>query len=213
MMKLLIFGATGKTGLHLVQQALALGHQVTVFVRNPACFPVRHANLKTIPGDILDPRSVKHAIHGHDAVLSSIDPPAHKIGTVCSLGTQNIVIAMQKAGVKRFIAQAALGYGDSRKTLDRTPFFFRYIIVPFILRKGFADHALQEEYIKQSGLDWVIARPGNLTDGPLTGAYRHGFSASDKKIKVKISRADTADFMLKQLTSDLYLWKTPGLSY
>ena len=212
-MKLLIFGATGKTGIQLVQQALEQGHQVTAFVRNPANFPLQHDNLKIVKGDVLEPRNVEHSIYGHDAVLSAIGSPANKVGTIRSQGTLNIVVAMKKAGVRRFISQASLGYGDSRKTLDRTPFWFKYLIVPFMLRKGFADHALQEEYIKQSGLDWVIARPGNLTDGPRTGAYRHGFAVNDKKIKVKISRADVADFMLKQITSDTYLHKTPGLSY
>ena len=120
---------------------------------------------------------------------------------------------MEKNGIRRFICQTSLGYGDSRKVLDQTPFYFKYIIVPFILRKGFADHELQESYIKSSQLDWVIVRPGNLTDDKHTGKYRHGFAATDKKIKVKISRADVADFMLKQLTNDIYLHKTPGLSY
>lgn len=120
---------------------------------------------------------------------------------------------MEKVGIKRFICQTSLGYGDSIKVLDRTPFYFKHIIVPFLLKKGFADHALQEEYIKQSRLDWVIARPGNLTNDVFTGQYRQGFAATDKNIKVKISRADVADFMLKQLTEDTYLHKTPGLSY
>lgn len=82
-----------------------------------------------------------------------------------------------------------------------------------LLRKAFADHVLQEEYVKQSRLDWTIVRPGAFTDGALTGEYRHGFSATDKGITLKISRADVADFMLKQLVDETYLHATPGLSY
>lgn len=212
-MKLLIFGATGGTGLKLVEQALEKGYMVTAFARNPQKLPIQHPKLRIIQGDVMNLTSVINAMLGQDAVLSSIGAPANKTGTVRSTGTKNIIQAMEKAGIKRFICQTSLGYGDSIKVLDSTPFYFKHIIVPFLLKKGFADHALQEEYIKQSQLDWVIARPGNLTNNGLTGKYRQGFAATDKKIKVKISRADVADFMLKQLTEDTYLHKTPGLSY
>ncbi len=211
--KLLIFGATGGTGRQLVEQALAQGYAVTAFARNPAAIPTKHVNLTIVQGDVMDCASVERAVQGQDIVLSAIGSPANKIGTVRSDGTRTIIRAMEKAGVRRFICQTSLGYGDSRDVLDRTPFYFKHLIVPFILRKGFADHALQEDYIKQSQLDWVIVRPGNLTDGNRTGVYRHGFPATDKAVKVKVSRADVADFMLKQVRDDTYLGKTPGISY
>jgi putative NADH-flavin reductase len=212
-MKLLIFGATGATGRQLVEQALEQGHTVTAFVRNPAAIGIQHNNLRIVQGDVLNPASVQQAMDNHEAVLSAIGMPANKTGTLRSAGTLNIIRAMEKAGIRRLISMASLGYGDSRQTLDQTGFFFKYIIVPFVLKKGFADHALQEEYIKQSKLDWTIVRPGNLTDGPLTGVYKHGFAANDKTIRVKVSRADVADFMLKQLADGRYLKKTPGVSY
>jgi len=212
-MNILIFGSTGGTGRQLVEQALKQGYTVTAFARNPENLQLKNPRLQTIQGDVMDLSSVENAMQNQDAVLSSIGSPANKIGTVRSTGTKNIIQAMEKTGIRRFICQTSLGYGDSRKVLDQTPFYFKYIIVPFILRKGFADHELQESYIKNSQLDWVIVRPGNLTDDNHTGDYRHGFAATDKKIKVKISRADVADFMLKQLTNDTYLHKTPGLSY
>lgn len=212
-MKVVIFGASGGTGTQLVEQALAQGHTVKAFVRNPAKFQLRHPQLSVFQGDILDPVAVEHAVKDQEAVLSAIGSPANKIGKIRSQGTQNIILAMQKAGVRRLVCQTSLGYGDSRKVLDSTPFYFKYLIVPFILKKGFADHALQEEHIKRSQLDWVIVRPGNLTDGVRTGTYQHGFSPATPHLKVKISRADVAEFMLKQLTTDTYLRKTPGLSY
>jgi putative NADH-flavin reductase len=212
-MKLIIFGATGGTGIHLVTQALAQGHTVTAFVRDPGKLPIRHSHLSIFQGDVMDPAAVSLAVKDQEAVLSALGSPANKIDTIRSQGTQNILKAMKQAGIKRFICQTSLGYGDSIKVLDRTPFYFKYLIVPFILRKGFADHALQESYIKESSLDWVIVRPGNLTDGPLTSTYRHGFPANDPKLKVKVARADVAEFMLQQLTASTYLRKTPGISY
>lgn len=212
-MKLIIFGATGGTGKQLVEQALEQGHLVTAFVRDPSKLGVMHSNLTIAKGDIMNPSSITSAMQGQDVVLCAIGAPANKTGKIRSDGTKNIIQAMKATGVKRLICQTSLGYGDSKKLLDQTPFIFKYIIVPFFLRKGFADHALQEEYIKQSQLDWIIARPGNLTDDAHTGNYQHGFPATAKNLQVKISRADVADFMLKQLTQNTYLRKTPGLSY
>ncbi|MFM2312945.1 MAG: hypothetical protein RLZZ04_2221 [Cyanobacteriota bacterium] len=83
----------------------------------------------------------------------------------------------------------------------------------FLLRQVFADHVLQEDYVKQSHLDWIIVRPSAFVDGNRTGEYRHGFPGTDKISKLEISRADVADFMVKQLTDDSYLHKTPAVSY
>ena len=82
-----------------------------------------------------------------------------------------------------------------------------------LLRFACADHVRQEHHVAQSNLDWINVRPAAFTDGNRTGAYRHGFPSSDRTVALKISRADVADFMLKQLTDKDYLHKTPGLSY
>ena len=127
-----------------------------------------------------------------------------------SEGTKNIVRAMEKVGVKRFVCESSLGIGDSKGQLGP---LFNYFVIPVLLRNIFADKEIQEQVIKQSNLDWVIVRPGRLTNGPRTGNYKSGFSTTDKSIQAKISRADVADFMLQQLTAEAYLKKTPGLSY
>jgi hypothetical protein len=130
--------------------------------------------------------------------------------TALSDGTRNIVRAMEKLGVKRFVCESSLGIGDSKGQLGA---LYNYLIIPVLLRNIFADKEVQEKLIKESLLDWVIVRPAHLTNGPHTGKYRSGFTAGDKSIQAKISRADAADFMLQQLGSDDYLRKTPGASY
>lgn len=212
-MKLIVFGATGGTGKHIVEQALEQGHVVTAFVRDPSKVDIMHSNLTIAKGDIMNVATIIPAMQGQEAVLCAIGAPANKTGKIRSDGTKNILQAMKATGVKRLICQTSMGYGDTKKFLDQTPFIFKYIIVPFILKKAFADHAVQEEYIKQSQLDWTIARPANLTDDARTGNYKHGFPVTEKKLKMKISRADVADFMLKQLTTNTYLHKTVSLSY
>ena len=209
-MKVLIFGSTGGTGRELVKQALEQGHTVTAQVRNPDKIEdIKHERLKVVQGDVLDPNTVKRATAGQDAVFSAIGAGAERT-TLREDGTRNIVDAMQKTGVNRLICLSSLGVGDSRSNLS---FFTKYFIVSVFLRYAFADHERQEAVVKQSSLNWTIVRPPHLNDGPQTGIYRHGFPTTERRIKGKISRADVADFMLKQLTDDTYLHKTPGVSY
>ncbi|MDJ0617882.1 MAG: SDR family oxidoreductase [Calothrix sp. MO_192.B10] len=210
MMKLLIFGATGTIGRQLVEQALEQGYTVTAFARNPANLNIQHANLKFVQGDVMDITSVEQAVQGQDAVVCVLGSGQKLTGTIRSQGTQQIIQAMEKAGIQRFICQSTLGAGDSWENLN---FFWKYIMFGFLLRQVFADHQRQEGYVKQSHLDWTIIRPGAFVDGERTGNYRHGFPGNDKTSQLKISRADVADFIMKQLTDDSYLHRTPGLSY
>jgi len=208
-MNLLIFGASGGTGRCLLEQSLAQGHHVTAFTRSPAKVAIQHPNLKVVQGDMLDYDSVAAAMPGHDAVLSTLGVYLFKKNTVLSDGTRNIIRAMEAHGVNRFVCETALGISDSR---DQLSLFVEFIFYPFLLRHFFPDKERQELAIRQSSLDWIIVRPARLTNGKQTGQYRHGFGPHEK-IKGSVSRADTAEFMLKQLTDDTYLRKTPGLSY
>jgi putative NADH-flavin reductase len=216
-MKLIIFGATGRTGLALVSQALDEGHRVTAFVRNPKAMNIQHPDLRVVQGDILDYESVHAAVQGQEVVLSVLGVNSFKKNAIISDGTQNIIKAMYEHHVERFICVTAMGLGDSKKQkgwafIMPISLMFRLQRLP-ILRNQFLDRELQEEYIKNSALDWIIVRPGGLTNGPRTGNYRHGFSIDDTTVKVQISRADVADFMLKQIADDTYLHKTPSVSY
>lgn len=208
-MNLLIFGSTGTLGRHIVQQALTAGHQVTAFARNPQKLQdIVHPNLHLVQGDVLDSASVERAMLGHDAVLCALG--AGRKGQVRSEGSRTILQAMEKAGVQRFVCETTLGAGDSRENLN---FFWKHIMFGFLLKEAYRDHELQEKYIRASPLNWTIVRPAAFTDGERTGIYRHGFTPTENHLKLKISRADVADFMLKQLADDTYLRKTPGLSY
>ena len=208
-MKLVIFGSTGSIGRQLVVQALAMDHDVTAFARNAGSLNgLEHPNLSIFRGDVNDIAAVDKAVKGHDAVLCALG--AGRNGGVRATGTRNIIRAMDKTGVRRFICQTTLGAGDSKTNLN---FFWRYVMFGFLLKKAYRDHELQEQYIFQSRLDWTIVRPAAFTDGKATGSYRHGFPATDKTLKLEISRADVALFMLMQLTTDMYLHETPGLSY
>jgi len=135
---------------------------------------------------------------------------ATKRTTVLSEGTKNIIQAMEKLGVRRFICESSLGVGDSKGQLG---FLYNYTLIPLFLRNIFADKETQETVIRCSRLDWVIVRPGALTNGPQTGKYRSWFGTPDASIRRKISRSDVADFMLRQLGESAALGKNLGLSY
>ncbi len=206
-MKLLIFGATGGTGRQLVAQALAQGHDVTGFARGAASLGISHPNLSLISGDVTDATAVQRVVPGHDAVLCAIGAPAWVRTTVRADGTRNIVDAMERAGVRRLVCQSSLGIGDSSKVA--LPFYLKRLVIPIMLRHGFADHERQEQIVAQSELDWTIVRPATMTAGERTGDYRRGFPADAAGIKIKISRADVADFMLEQLTTDGFVRQSP----
>ncbi|ESA36409.1 nadh-flavin reductase [Leptolyngbya sp. Heron Island J] len=209
-MKLVVFGATGGTGRYVVEQALEQGHRVTAFTRTPVKLDMQHPNLKVVQGDVMDLPVVEQAVQGQEAVVCILGSGQQLKSNIRSEGTQQIIRAMEHAGVQRFICQSTMGVGDSWGSLN---FFWKYIMFGFILRHVFADHKLQESYIQQSNLAWTIVRPGAFVDGDRTGQYRHGFPGADKTSQLKITRADVADFILQQLSTDAYLHQAPSLSY
>lgn len=207
MKKIIVFGSTGTIGQHLVNQALESGYDVTAFARNKAKITQQHDRLKVVEGDVLKLESVVEAIKGQEIVFCALG--AGRKGVVRSEGTLNIIKAMEKCGVDRLICQTTLGAGDSEPHLN---FFWRRIMFGWFLKEAFKDHQIQEKHIQNSKLNWTIVRPAAFTNGEMTGQYKHGFS-TEEKIKIKISRADVAQFMIRQIGNLSYLRKTPGLSY
>ena len=106
-MKLVIFGASGGTGRELLEQALAKGHEVTAFDRHPEFITLSHPKLTCVQGDVFDPEQVEAAITGQDVVFCVLGVKPGSTVPVCSKGTENILAAMQRTGVKRFICQSA----------------------------------------------------------------------------------------------------------
>jgi putative NADH-flavin reductase len=212
-MKIVIFGAAGGTGRTLIEQALEQGHTIIGFDRNPEAFTLQHPDLKMIKGDIFDPAGVEAAIAGQDVVFCVLGVRPGVTTPVCSVGTKNIILGMQKQGVKRFIVQSAFAVAALDGEWQEVPW-----IVPLVsplfskVRAMFMDHVRQEEFVHQSNLDWTVVRPTRLTDTPRTGKYK----ASDPLFigpNAHIARADVADFMLKQVSDDTYIHKTPRLKY
>lgn len=210
-MKLTVFGASGRTGRPLVEQALEAGHEVTAFVRDPAKLGMSHEKLRTVRGDAKDdPQKVAEAVAGADAVLSVLGQAKGSPKDLQTAGTRNIVAAMQEHGVRRLVSLTGAGVADPKdepKLIDKAFGFLLRRLQPDVLEDG-GRHA---EVVQASGLDWVIVRGPRLTEGEKKGEYRVGYVG--KNSGVQISRADVADFMLRQTEDDTYLHQAPMVSY
>ncbi len=208
-MKVLVIGATRGIGLCFVEQALDRGHSVTALVRDPGKLKIGHEQLDVVHGDVLDAAAVKQAVAGHDAVCSCLGiGPTREPVTLFSEGTRNILAAMRESHVRRLICVTGIGAGDSR---DHGGFLYDKLVQPFLLKTIYEDKDRQEELIRASDVEWVLVRPGFLTDGAAGSGYRALTDLTGVKAG-KISRADVADFMLDQLGSDDYLCQAPLLT-
>jgi putative NADH-flavin reductase len=208
--RVLVVGATGGTGRQLVAQALERGFAVTALVRDPARLAVVHPRLTVMRGDVLDQTSVDAAVRGQEAVVSALGhkryyPP----NRILSEGTRNLLRAMETHGVHRFVCETSLGVGDSA---GRLGMYYTFFTIPVVLPFYYWDKTRQEQLIAASRVEWVIVRPGLLNNGAKRGRYRHGRVGSFLWT-VRISRADVADFMLNQLSSDTYLRTAPGVCW
>jgi putative NADH-flavin reductase len=207
-MKLTIFGATGGIGRHALDQALAAGHDVTAVVRRPGTLP---GQVRTVTADLAaaDPAVLESAVAGADAVLSGLGPRSKADAGIASRGTRAIVEAMRATGVRRIVVVSAAPIGTVPSPGRPNPprhdpgegFFMRNLLGPLAkaaFRAHYADLALMEDILRDSGLDWTVVRPPRLTDKPLTGAYRTAYGRNLRG-GVFVSRADVADLMLRVL--------------
>lgn len=209
-MNILIFGASGATGHKLVEQALAQGQTVTAFVRDPAKLTIKHNNLKLVHGDVKDFVSVEKAIRGQDVVFSALGVSVPlKRDPVVVAGVKNIVKAMEQHNVQRFIYLSFLGVSASRSDTG----FLMKNLISRIVRHEIADHEEKEALILSSPLHWTIVRAPKLTDGPRKGIYRSGDAIKPAGLIPTLSRADVADFMLKQLSDTAFTRKAVRVMY
>ncbi len=211
LVNILVIGGTGKTGRELIKQGLETGYKITALVRNPKKVKIDHPNLRVVQGDVLRPESFGKAFQGQDAVLSALGHKRFIVPTsILSAGTRNVIVEMEKHGIKRLICITSLGINDSR---FRMGLYYTLFAIPFILFFYFRDKAKQEDLIRESELDWTIVRPGQMTNGRKRMKYRTGNDLGSYILTLWISRADVAHFMLKQIGDPGYLHQTPGIIY
>ena len=204
LMKITIFGASGKSGILTVFQSLEKGHFVTAYARQASKITIHHKNIRVIEGTLQDYEKIKQAIEGQDVVICTLGINKRGYTTTLSEGTQMIIKAMEECGVKRFICMSSAGILG-----NDAGFLFGKIFMPLFLKGVFEDKKRQMKIIQASNLDWVIVRPTGLSDAPKTGKYRiTGHTPASRTIP----RADVADFMLKLMTDITYDRQMPAIA-
>jgi putative NADH-flavin reductase len=202
--KVVVFGATGKTGREILEQSLAQCHEVTVFVRDPSKLTLDDETIsmedrvRIVSGDVFDYSGVKQAVKGQEAVICSLGSNSLAKTTVRSEGTANIVKAMEEEHVDRLLVVSAMGTGESWSTLS----FVNKLFYATLLRSSRRDHEAQETVVKKSSLNWTILRPSGLTDDALTGSYAIGENIQVESSQ--IARADVAHAIVKELDEDAF---------
>jgi putative NADH-flavin reductase len=212
MAKLLIIGASRGTGLETVKVALRDGHKVRALARSAASIPIENPDLEKISGNALDSDTIRNALESVDVVIQTlgVDISLRAIfepTTLFSRSTRILVDAMKAAGVNRLIAVTGLGAGDSR---GHGGILYDAVVFPLLLKRVYDDKDVQEWIIRSSGLDWTIVRPGLLTSGPAAGRYRVLSVPQEWRFGV-VSRADVADFLVRQADDRTLIGATPLL--
>jgi len=210
-MKLLIFGASGKSGKVLVEQALARGHTVRAFVRDPAKLEVQHARLSLLTGDILDPATVAAAYSDDlDAVISVVGIYNSKPSSALSDGTLSVLKAAAAHGVQRFVAVSSLGVGDSKGQGN----FVARNWAKYMLKEVLKDKERQESYIRASGLNWTVIRPPQLIDQDQVREIVawEGPTPEGARLTWKTTRASVASFLLDMLEKETYVGVAVNIS-
>jgi uncharacterized protein YbjT (DUF2867 family) len=210
--KLIVFGAAGRTGQHLVQLAANAKHEVTAFVRTPSKLGPVPEGVKVVQGDARDAKAVEDAMAGQEGALIAVGGADRKQTTIREDTVRNVIAGMKKHGGKRIAFLSASGVGDSLAQAKKLSFLYGSILIPLLLKHPFADAVKAEDLLKASGLEWVSVRAVGLTNGPPKRDVTAITDGSTEGLKITIPRADVARFMLISMTDDRYVGKAPTLS-
>lgn len=209
-MKLAIFGATGGTGKQLVSQALTEGNIVIAYIHNPSKLEIKHECLTIIEGELTDKTAIERVVSKVDAVISVLGPRGDSSSKPITQGMQNVILAMEKQNVRRLIISSTLSVSDPE---DLPDYKSRFLInlVKLINRSAYDEIISVGKVVRSSNLDWTIIRLSLLNNNPKSGKVKVGYLGR-KEVGLKISRADIADFMLKQVQDKKYIRKAPAIS-
>ena len=212
-MKVTVFGATGGIGSKVVEQLRTRGHDVSAFVRNSGKIPASWDDtVRVVTGELSDAAAVDRPVKGADAVVSALGPSLDRKATGLPHveGTRNIVTAMQRRGVRRYIGNGTPSVLDPReKPTWQTRLTTR--MAKTFLRRAYDELVGMSEIVMASGLDWTIVRFLAPKDGPAKGTIRHGFYGTDK-LSFGVTRADIAAFTAAQVDDARYVGAAPAIS-
>jgi putative NADH-flavin reductase len=209
-MRLTVFGATGRAGRLLIEQALASGYNVVAYARDPSKLDTKDEHLTVVQGELTDQMLIENAVKGADAVISVLGPRGDSKNKPLTEGMKNIIAAMKKHGVRRLIISSTISAKDSN---DLPEFRARTLVnlVKLTMHAAYEEIVSVAETVRASDLDWTIVRLTLLNDKPKSEKVRAGYLGR-REVGTWVSRADVADFMLKQVEDTKYLRQAPAIS-
>ncbi|TLX26618.1 SDR family oxidoreductase [Chryseobacterium indologenes] len=210
-MKIAIFGGTGTSGLLTIEKALKEGHEVTAYARKPEKITFKHENLTVVKGELTEYDKIEKVIGDVKAVISLLGPTGKAKDTLISNGYRNIITAMKKHGVKRLITAVSTSYRDPQ---DKFSFMvsFGVVMLKVVGASILKDILTMGDLIKNSQLDWTMARLPMLKNNPEKGKIHIGYTGDGRFNFFELTRADLANFLVRQLTENTYLYAAPAIS-
>lgn len=208
-MKVLVLGATGSVGQHMVKLGIEQGHGLTALVRSPEKLRAWEGRIRIIKGDALDKDAVDEAVHGQEASIYSLGVKTIGRTTLFSESTRILIAAMERNRVRRLVCVTGVGAGETK---GHGGFLYDWILYPLITKRLYDDKEVQERLIAKSGLDWVIVRPAVFREGPLPGQLEVVTEVGEVKL-TRVTRKEVAAFVLAQLTDNRYLRKSPFIGH
>lgn len=208
-MKLIVFGATGGTGRHVVEQALARGHEVTAFARTPGRLGIQHPQLTLHQGDVTDAGAVRAAVAGQEAAISTLAPSRGSPADLMQTAARHLTGAMQAAGVTRLIVTSGAGVRSEKDAGDPPAARIMLGLLKWLAGGVLEDSQKGVEIVRASDLDWTVIRFPRLGDGPGTGRYQIGYERPGFAL---LPRADAARALLDELERGGYIREMPVVS-
>ena len=209
-MKILVLGANGAVGQLAIDELLKANHEVKAVVRNASTLSKKHPRLTVEQGDPTNAANLEWLLAGQDAVLSTLGVRKNKRTTLRFDVATSLLAGMKKHGVRKLVWLDGAGVGSSKEFMQRSSFLFGRIVMPLFLNHMYADAAVADELIERSGCDWVIVRPMSFTNRAKTGNVSVVTDMSlTVRLRLRISRADVAAFLVEQVAEDNYVGQMP----
>ncbi|WP_175843676.1 NAD(P)-dependent oxidoreductase [Burkholderia contaminans] len=207
-----LFGATGPTGRHIIEEALKRGYTLSVYTRDAKKLASFAGRIEIVVGDLQDQSAIAKCVQGADAVISALGPNGLKVqgDKPVMHGLSNIIVAMQRAGVRRLIQISTAAYRDPKDSFAFKPHAFA-LLFKVIARKGYEDIKATGELVANSNLDWTLVRIPNLKDGPADGSVDVGWYGTTK-LGMTLSRGNLAKFLVDQVTDRKFVRAAPGIA-
>jgi putative NADH-flavin reductase len=208
-MRLLIAGASGRTGRILVDLALAHGHEVTALVRDRSRYREPSSRVRVVAGDVLILQTLAAAVEGQEAIVSVLSPRPRTNGRVYVEGTRNLAQAALDAGVRRLVVVSAEGAGVDERELS---LFYRLVLRIPVVARLYPDIARMETELRaRTDLDWTVVRPPLLTNHRAKDTYRE-VVGPDVPGGLWLPRADLAAYLLELVETGRHLHESVSVA-